>query len=469
MNFWQRLKYAFTGQTKSHVDLSPTWEIGQPSYPEFNFENNVRHGIRKNEIIFACISKTANTAAQIRAKLVNGAGEEIEDTKHPLLDLIKRPNPFMNQFDFIGSITIYQKLAGRAVYEKERGPNGEVIALWDLRPDWVFPIVGYNIIQAYEYRVPGQKSIYLKPENVLDFKLFDPLNKIHPFPPVSVAARIGDVDNAETDYLKLYMEHGGTPPGLLTSKIKLTDNAIENAHKRWRARYGGIKGWIDPAILDSDITYQKIGDSFKEMGFEVLDRRSEVRICEVLDVPPLIINAWAGLERSTFENAEQIQKTWWHNSLIPLYANMLDVLNYGLANEYDDDVFIEWDYSEVPALKEQSADLWERVGSGVNGGWVTPNEARESVGLPPIEGGDELRAPMQFGQDPNQEDDNKKPDKPNNDNGNGKKHLHKDYASSEGARGELEKILKASQLEWFGEQRARIETEMLPEVARASP
>jgi HK97 family phage portal protein len=216
MNFWQRIRFAWRVALygKGTSFMTPTWGDGTPSYPEASFENMVRYGWRKNELIFTCITKTASTASFVKLEVHRGEGGKVIDN-HPMTALMARPNPFMDAFDFWYSIVVYQRLAGGAYFEKERDRAGRVIALWPLRPDWVRPIKSrQTFIGGYEYAVPGEPVVPLRAEDVIDFRLFDPLNQWRGYPPAAVAGRVGDVDNATTDYLKMFMEKGGTPPGL---------------------------------------------------------------------------------------------------------------------------------------------------------------------------------------------------------------------------------------------------------------
>src|SRR3990172_4687283 len=133
--FTMALRILF-GSTKALALMQPTWQGNQPVYSETNFPTLVKEGWRKNELIFACIAKTANTAAQIQLQVVKpGKDEPIEN--HPLKALISRPNPFMSEYDFWSAVVIYQKLAGIAYFEKERTNGGQVARLWSLRPHLV--------------------------------------------------------------------------------------------------------------------------------------------------------------------------------------------------------------------------------------------------------------------------------------------------------------------------------------------
>lgn len=381
-NLSDRIAFAWailTGSNRKAVaTMLETWKEGKPTYSETNFANMVKEGWRRNELIFACISKTANTAAQVGLRVTRNSGKDL--LEHPLKKLIQRPNPYMSEFDLWAAVIIYQKLAGRAVFEKVRSRGGQVVELWPLRPDYLKPIgSSKKMISGYEYSPPGVEKIILAPEDVLDFKLFDPLNQYNPWPPVAVAARVGDVDNAATDYIKLFFEKGGVPPGLLKTVQKLQDTHVADIRRRWRERYGGFSHWLEPAVLDMDAEYQKIGYSFDEMGFDVLDARNEARICLVLDVPPIIVGAKIGLDRGTYSNYKEARLSWWEDTLLALYANFLDVVQNQLAPDFGS-ALCDWDFSRVKAFHDQVTATWTRAKDALLAGAITVNEFREEVG-----------------------------------------------------------------------------------------
>jgi HK97 family phage portal protein len=373
-------------ESKKVSALQPTWETMQPQYAtEGDFATLVKEGYHKNELIYACITAKAKTAQQISLQVLDQEGEPFEE--HPLLDLIHRPNDYMNESDFWAAVTIYQALAGRAVFEIEYANRGTPIALWPLRPDWVSmkqrsdrPAIDY-----YEYTVPGRQAVMLKPEQVLDFPLFDPLDRFKTYPPVLVAGRVGDVDNAATDLIKLIFENGGMPLGYLkTTQVIADDAIIEEIQKRWSDRYGGWKNWIKPAVLDRDADYQRLTMNLDdEMGFGNLDGRNEARICAVLDVPPILVGAKVGLEHGTYSNYETARRAWWEDTVLAMYANYLDVLEYKLLPMYpgSEGLSIGWDTAKVYAFSENENEAWKRATDAWNANAITLAQFCEEVGL----------------------------------------------------------------------------------------
>ena len=392
--FWagvaSRLAPALYGGEKELVSTRiDSWKEMQPTYPEIKFEVMVREGWRKNELIFACINKTAKTASQVELKVFNNDDEMPE---HPLKRLIQRPNPFMSEYDLWFSILTYQALAGRAAFEKERSGSGQLIRLWPMRPDWLYPLPSSkDFLGGYRYGPPGERpGRFIKADDVWDLKLFDPLDMYNGWPPVAVAARVGDVDNSQTDFIKLFYEKGGVPPGLLKTKQKLTETKVTELRRRWADRYGGSEHWLEPAVLDADAEYQKVGSTIEELGFEVLDSRNEARVCIVMDVPPIIIGAKVGLDRATYSNYGQARLSWWEDSLIPRYQDLNDSIQNSLLSEFEVEgsFSTSWDMSRVAALQEKRQRAWEVANAALTSGGITVNEYRDMVDLQQVEGGD---------------------------------------------------------------------------------
>lgn len=379
MNLLQRIGNTFKAVRPAALTL-PLWQDGQPHYERATFENFVTHGLRKNELIFACIDADAVTAASVRFAVYGKDDEEMPD--HPLRQLLSHPNPHMTEYEFLALTRMFLKLAGKAYFEKVRDGAGNLVALYPLRPDYVQIIPDRETwIKAYRYSVPGAFEIDLMPDQVLAIRSIDPLDMYSSIVPVGVAARVGDVDNSTTDFIKLFFERGTMPPGILTSKQKLTDADVGNIKRRWAERYGGFNKWFEPAVLDVDASYQRLGATFSEMQFEQLDRRNEARICAALRVPPIIIGAMLGLESATYSNYEQARKAWWEDVLVPSYKRLSDAFTNQLAVDFGADVVVRADLSESPALRENEDAKWTRANAALAGGWITVNEARQLVNL----------------------------------------------------------------------------------------
>ncbi len=362
----------------------PDWQHRQPYYEPQTFESFVRQGYRKNEIIFMCIDAHQASSASVNYRVYDkAANEPLKD--HPLQTLLRQPNPYMTEYDFLSLTQAFLKLAGKAYFEKTYDGRGNLVALWPLRPDYVHIIPDrQTFIGAYRYMVPGVAQIDLPPKQVLSIRYPDPLDWYASIAPVQLAARVGDVDNSTTDYIKLFFERGTMPPGVLKINQKLNDQQVGEIKRRWAERYGGFNRWFEPAILDVDATYQNVAMSFADMQFDILDERDELRIAGVLKVPPILAGLRAGLKYATYSNYETARKAWWQDVKVPDYKHIGEALTSALTPDFEDgvDLEIRADLSQVPALQEAEAERFDRADRGIQGGWVSLNEGRAMVGLP---------------------------------------------------------------------------------------
>ncbi len=373
----------YTLRGKSVYSLIPTWQDKVPQYVAQTFENYVNEGYKKNELIYTCISYKAESAGQVRLKARKKGGDDV-DANHPLQVLLDNPNRQMSGFDFLAACIIYIDLAGIMRWEKVRNGLKQTSTLWPLRPDWLHPIPSsVDYLAGYNYRIPGiTQPKPLKVDDVLSARMFDPLNQYAGLAPVQVASRVGNVDNDTTDYIKLFFEEGGAPPGVLTSKQKLSGTDVDRIRAGWRKRYGGRDNWIDPVVLDSEAEYQQIGSSFKDMGFDSLDARSEARICQILKVPPILIGAKIGLDRSTFSNYDEGRRSFWQDTMFSQLKRIAEAIQRELViPEYGNGYEVYVDYSDVPALQEDRDSRWVRATNAWNANAITRNEFYKEVGL----------------------------------------------------------------------------------------
>lgn len=383
MSLFDGVKRLFGGGSKSVAAIMPSWAGGTPMYSGGGFDNILNSGWRANELIYACVSKTAKTASQVRIVVKDKAGKELPD--HPLAKLLATPNPEMSEYDLWSSAIMMTLLAGRAYYEVELDRGGTPARLWPLRPDWVkLALKDAVTLDHYEYRTPEGALAVLAPEQVLNFHAYDPAGLFSSWPPAAVAMHSADVDSDATNLIRTIFQEGGMPMGMLKTKQRLTDAQVTEIRARWHERYSGWHNWFDPAVLDADADYQRMGLTFEELGFPSLDERTEIRICMVFDVPPIIVGTRAGLAHATYSNYEQARKAWWQDGLMPRYADMLDVVRTQLIPLFPDrnNLVVEWDFSGVPAMQEMQTEVWTRALAAFAGGGITLNEYRDAIGMP---------------------------------------------------------------------------------------
>jgi phage portal protein BeeE len=154
----------------------------------------------------------------------------------------------------------------------------------------------------------------------------------------------------------------------------------------------------DVAVMSVESKVEQFGFSPEQMNLGMLHRIPEERIAAVMGVPAIIAGLGAGLERSTYSNFREAREMFTEAKLVPMWRMDGSKLNTSLKPDFtsDEAVYIDYDLSDVRALQEDMDKRYARLNIGVQGArpWVTINEARSDVGLPPVDGGDDLIEPM---------------------------------------------------------------------------
>jgi HK97 family phage portal protein len=107
------------------------------------------------------------------------------------------------------------------------------------------------------------------------------------------------------------------------------------------------------------------------------------RICGVFGVPPAMI----GITDSKFNNTQTQLDEFYKSTMYPTLVNVQEKLKQHLFVGYPT-LSVEFDTKNF--LKGAPLDQMNFATAGVKNGIMTPNEAREYMGMAPIDGGDEL-------------------------------------------------------------------------------
>jgi len=369
---------------------------GMPQYSKHNYATFVREGYAKNALVYACVREIAQSAAE--PHWVVRRGEDVVPD-HPLQKVLGSPNQYFSGFELWELVLTYLNIDGNAYLLKERNRSGRVIALWPMRPDLVHPVAGKDGgLLGYSYRGSNARTAWL-PEDIIHFKYPNPGDELEGIglglSPLAVAAREADIDNAATDFLRSFFQNAAVPFGLLKSKQQLVDSEVRRIRARLKEQYAGSSRWHEIMVLDADAEYQSLGLNMRDMAFPDLRAISESRICMVFGVPPIVIGAKVGLDRSTFSNYGEARKSFWQETLSPMYRRIEDKLNASLVPEFGDrQLAVVVDLSSVAALQEGRAAKFERASQAVTAGWATVNDARREVGWDALPGQDVFLRPM---------------------------------------------------------------------------
>ncbi len=392
----------------SSVELVDAWRIGQAEFSKLNYRKANKDGYKKNALIYACIREIATSVAdaefQVTRENTDDVIQHVKD--HPAQLMLDNPNPVMTTTEWWEALLTIEHIAGDAFVLKDM----EMRALWILRPDLMKIIQMPNGGRQYKYGHAGQEVI-LQEDEVIHFPYgVNPLD-IYAFgqSPLEAIWHDTEIDNSATDFFKAFFDNAAVPSGIITVKRRLArQSEATRIRKRWQERYSGAGGWHAPAVLDEDASYQKIGLTLEELRMDTLRHVTESRICMGFGVPPIIVGANVGLQRSTYSNYREARATFWEETLAPMYKRHAQIIQKHLISEFPlaPRFGARFDLSKVVALQQQRIAMAVGFTPALTAGGLTVNQFLSLIGLNPVADGDRYVAGLTSDESNEDGDDN---------------------------------------------------------------
>ncbi|HEY5985586.1 MAG TPA: phage portal protein [Streptosporangiaceae bacterium] len=391
----------------------PAFPGGKPNldgalYPDSSYQSSASNGYGRNELVYACIRERAENLPQSVLRVYPGNqpqahGEPLES--HRLRRLLAQPNPVTNEFEFWELAVTYLDISGNCPVLIQRGRDGLPAELWPVRPDLirVFPTMdprvwsyGYVLDPSTSARNITTEIIPIASRDIIHVKYPNPLDAYFGQAPMRPATRAVSLDNAATDFVDTLLRNYAVPGVVIKTAQEITATIADRLKSQWKKAFSGSRRG-EPAVLQTGMEVQPLGLSLRDLEFPDLRAYSESRICAVFGVPPVLVGAKVGLDRSTFTNYGEARKQLWEEAIFSLQRRFRDPVESRLLPEFAGvgraTVTTRWDNSQVLALQEAESAKWERATNALARGGVTINDFRRTVGLDPVPGGDVFLMP----------------------------------------------------------------------------
>lgn len=179
-----------------------------------------------------------------------------------------------------------------------------------------------------------------------------------------------------------FFENGAIFGLVLTSDNTLSRTAKENTINLWTQKYNVKQGGKRPLILDNGLKPHSLAETnFKEMDFDVSMKTNGEKIMNAVGVPPILL---AGGNNA---NISPNLRLFYLETVMPIVRSYTSALERFFG--YD----IEAITANVSALQPEEKDKAAALVSLVNGGIISPNEARIDLRYEAKPGNDDLRIP----------------------------------------------------------------------------
>jgi HK97 family phage portal protein len=179
-----------------------------------------------------------------------------------------------------------------------------------------------------------------------------------------------------------FFDNGAVMGLILTSDNTLSQQAKERTIQNWKTQYSPKNGARRPMILDSGLKpWGEFADTFKDMDFDVSIKTHDTKILKSLGVPPIL------LDGGNNANIAPNLRLFYLETVLPIVNRYVSAVERFFG--YD----VEAVTATVSALQPELKDVAAYYASLVNGGVISPNEARKELRYDDKPGHDDLRVP----------------------------------------------------------------------------
>lgn len=308
----------------------------------------------------------------IKDKVVDGVkGDMRQKTLHKLLNF--RPNPYQQAQDFRQAIFTDFLLEGNAFIYFDGAffyhlPAQHVT----IKTDPVTFVAGYEYDGRTKFR--ADEIIHFK--DLQDSSIYRGDSRLH-----SCIDQINTMYRMQ-EFQKSFFENGAVPGLVFVTENNLGQTAKEKTIQYWIQRYNPKTGGRRPMIVDNGLKpYPLAQSSFKDMDFDVSIARHNTKILNALGVPEVLFNG------GNNANISPNLRLFYLETVLPIVRSFVSAVERYFG--YD----VEPITNNVSALQPELKELSGYLTSLVNGGIITPNEAREEIRYEKLEGHDSIREP----------------------------------------------------------------------------
>jgi HK97 family phage portal protein len=185
------------------------------------------------------------------------------------------------------------------------------------------------------------------------------------------------------DFQDNFFTNGAVPGLVISSPDTLSSRIKERMKEDWKQSYRPQSGGRNPLILDGGMKVDPLTNvSFKDLDFQTSIEANEKIILKALGVPPVLIDS------GNNANLRPNHRLYYLETIIPIIKKINSAFQYYFGFEITEDV------AGIPALQPELKDEATYYTSLVNGGILSPNEARAGIGKEPLPGHEDIRVPQ---------------------------------------------------------------------------
>jgi HK97 family phage portal protein len=321
-----------------------------------------------------------SASIQKASLLQKNALVELQDTE--LHKILERPNPAQSYNAWLTELIAFGKLTGnRYIYGigPDTGANvGKFTELY-VMPSQVMEIISNGIMEPVsKYKLEYNGTKYIDASEICHIKDFNPYydgtgSHMYGQSPLRAGLRSLTTNNEAVQTGVKYLQNQ-TARGLLTSEMgDINEVQAQQLKDKFRRQHQGSDNAGDIIITPNKMSWVNFGLNASDVSLIAQYNASIKDLCNIYNVPVQLLN---NTDSSSYNNMKEAKKALYQNAVIPELVKIKDELNRWLAPKYGDKLCIEFDFSVIPEMQEETEKVVDQLSKAW---WITPNEKRSAM------------------------------------------------------------------------------------------
>lgn len=307
---------------------------------------------------------------------------------HPMLDLLRRPNPGQGRAELFEALFGQLLLSGNgyleAVGETAQGLPVELHVLRSDRMSIVPGADGWPV--GFEYSIGGKKHRFDMtgtPDPICHIKSFHPMDDHYGLSPMQAAAVAVDVHNSSSAWSKALLDNAARPSGAIVyrgadGQGSLSSDQYDRLVTEMELHHQGARNAGRPMLLEGGLDWKPMGFSPSDMEFHETKLAASREIALAFGVPPMLLGIPGD---ATYANYAEANRAFYRLTVLPLVTRVAASVAWWLSEHLGAEVDLRPDPDQIPALAEERDQQWRRVNEAA---FLTDAEKRAALGLPPL-------------------------------------------------------------------------------------
>jgi len=368
--------------------------------------------LSRNSTVMSCVNIKARSLAQCSVKVMykteDGVFENALESKsisrrdkdkaRQVLNLLQQPNNFQNQYEFWYQWCMWHDLAGETftlLYRKDQKDAMQTpIEMYNL--DATLITVQMTPLRYPTYRLSTPTYGFNKDEPLLAHQVIHCTEAAWQgsagFNKGILATELVALDTDIDLYANYVMQNGAKPSGLFRTEQVIPDAKYKEIAQRLKEAWASMTGSKttdlskpgQAIMLDQGMTFETVKMlTLQDADAAKLKEQTTQRICALFGVPPQML----GLAQGKYNNTQTLLDEFYKTTMYPMVINIEQKFQMSLLKGFPN-LYIRFDTKDF--LKGAALDQMNFVSAGISAGVMTPNEGREYLNMPKIDGADSL-------------------------------------------------------------------------------